>query len=213
MDWCKNDFSSRESYLEEFLAVVDYTKISNEFIKSVVLSDSEIYDNRHLCIKIAKLAFDRLHENEKKVQFMEEKLTPTNMNKPTLNLITNKRIFELNWELKKWMEVLRFDNKGRGFSASRLHSDIYIAGGSANRKKFESYQRSLGKMSDCPPMMKNRYYHRSIQLNGKIYCCGGYYNNGSTELFDPENSKWIKGPKKEPTYSFGITSVGKFKLI
>ena len=132
-------------------------------------------------------------------------------NKTLLNLVTNKGLYELTWDIRKWVKVLRFNNeKGEGFSASKLHSDICIAGGSANEIKFEIYQRSLGKMSDCPPMLEDRLFHRSIQLYGKVYCCGGYYNNGSTELFDPENSKWIKGPKKEPFYGFGISSVGKF---
>ena len=214
MDWCKHDFSSRESYLEEFLAVVDFSKMSNEFIELVVLSDSELYDNQHLSNKMAKLSFGRLHETKKKIQFMEEKWTPPKTNKITLNLIAAAGIFELNWELKKWMEVLRFDNnKGVGFSASKIHSDICIAGGLQTGKKFEIYQRSLRKMSDCPPMLEDRLHHRSIQMYGKVYCCGGKKNKGPTELFDPENSKWIAGPTKEPTYGFGITSVGKFLLI
>ena len=140
---------------------------------------------------------------------MEEKWTPPKNNK-ILNLITNKGIFELNWELRKWMEVLSFNNKkGGGFSTSKLHSDIYITGGTVLDQICESYQRSHRKMSECPPMLEKRSYHRSIQLNNKIYCCGGFNNKGSTELFDPKNSKWIAGPKKEPTFGFGITSVGK----
>ena len=190
--WINFDQANRKEYLIEILKLIDFAKLSDHYLKSI-LSQSLIQSNM-LFFKEYNPKLVEIFKSKKFVQ-NESKLLCVGGKQ------TQKKVFEVYNILvgSATKRIAKYPDLPAPLKHHRLvklDDAIYCIGGYTNLCSDEVRKLDLSKIKYSwkltAPMNRSRTEFGAALFSGRIIVCGGYDGDylSATEMFEPEQNQW-----------------------